>query len=364
MRAFKYYNLIKQFDWDHAEALAVLQHESTDKHDQFSKNVSPSDYHDSMAPAAHNDYNYDGVIGYKDEHVDFTITPWRGSYGLFQVGAFTLVKNKRTGKNWYTINGQGLTNVKQLFDPANNIAMAYNLWRQHRDWRDWSAYKNGSYKQSLPAAKQFILAQQQQEAKELGKHAAELNAENVAQAVQAASQLEPKPQPVQQPKAAPTRLQAPPAIKAEDIKRTARATFEQAFDQTGKVVSKTVTEWLGKKKSDNHDEGVRVAKKLGWANVLNAKLHLFVLDLEKAHPVLADNDWALALAIAGILWGLYWLVGKISFANYKKIKRDIEAAKPTGIVFCLIQRALGSRKKATESARESGDWAFYNRVYG
>ena len=170
MRAFRYYNLIKKYDWDHAEALAILQHESTDRDDEFSKNISVSDSHPGWAPRSDNDYDYTGVIGYFEQTVDengntvyindFRKTPWWGSYGVFQVSAGTLLRHRSTGLPWYPIPGYVLTNVRQLFNPAVNIAMAYNLWRQHRDWRDWSAYKNGSYLHSLPATQAFVKAKE------------------------------------------------------------------------------------------------------------------------------------------------------------------------------------------------------------
>ena len=132
----------------------------------------------------------------------------------------------------------------------------------------------------------------------------------------------------------------------------------------GKFAAGETRQWLKNKKSKEKDEGERIMKRYGWSTLLNTKLHLFALNLEDTHPWLEEYVWMFALLIAGGIWGVAWLIGKLSFSNYLNIRVAIEEGRKPNFASILVQRALGCRKKAEKSARDSGDYRFYDLIYG
>lgn len=84
--------LVKQYDWDHDTAMAVMMAESGGNPDAYN-------------PEAHNGCN--------------------GSVGLFQIACVHDDK-------------------KKLFDPEYNVQRAYEIWSE-QNWEPWGAYIDGRY---------------------------------------------------------------------------------------------------------------------------------------------------------------------------------------------------------------------------
>lgn len=132
---------------------------------------------------------------------------------------------------------------------------------------------------------------------------------------------------------------------------------------TGQALAAEADDWLKAKKSKLHDEGVRVSKKFGFSTVLNTGAHALVLDLEKSWPVFEKYDWLLTLAATGGVWGIYWLIGRLADTVYLKVKEAVEDDQPLRWGWVVVQRALGCKKRATQKARATGDWRFYDKIY-
>lgn len=97
-----YRSIVSQYDWDVRTAMAVMQQEST-------MNGIPCN------PNARND---------ADNHMSWA--GCMGSFGLFQINC----------------------SHGQLFDPAQNVAVAYSMYKA-RGWQPWSAYTTGAYAKYL-----------------------------------------------------------------------------------------------------------------------------------------------------------------------------------------------------------------------
>lgn len=98
-----YRHLVEQYDWDVSIAMAVMQAES------------------GCNPGAEN---------WSDSHGSCS-----GSKGLFQLACF-----------WPGALGYS---YESLYDPASNVAMAYQIYKRGDSWRPWGAYTNGSYSRYL-----------------------------------------------------------------------------------------------------------------------------------------------------------------------------------------------------------------------
>lgn len=97
-----YRSIVSQYDWDVRTAMAVMQQEST-------MQGIPCN------PNARND---------SDNHMSWA--GCMGSFGLFQINC----------------------SHGQVFDPAQNIAIAYSMYKA-RGWQPWSAYTTGAYAKYL-----------------------------------------------------------------------------------------------------------------------------------------------------------------------------------------------------------------------
>jgi hypothetical protein len=98
-----YRYLVEQYDWNVNTAMAVMQAES------------------GCNPNAEN---------WRDNHRTCI-----GSKGLFQLACF-----------WPTALGY---TYDSLYDPASNVAMAYQIYKRSNSWNAWGAFTNGSYTRYL-----------------------------------------------------------------------------------------------------------------------------------------------------------------------------------------------------------------------
>lgn len=137
LAASKYIPLIKRHipEDKQVKFLAVMMAESGG--DPRATNLDATDWHEWVIPRTSNLYDFSGVSS-----EFFPSTPWRGSYGLMQVGGYTAVKNRKTKADWYAIPGQRFTRVEQLFDPEVNIIIAAQLLKARPDWADWSTARS------------------------------------------------------------------------------------------------------------------------------------------------------------------------------------------------------------------------------
>ena len=124
LKASKYIPILKQYDWDVPTALAVMMAESAGD------------------PRAANP---------KDNHGQWVVKRgWRqyGSWGLFQCGSFTVDSRK-----YKDADGNTVTETEQLFDPATNIAVAHQIYKEHhKRWSAWGAYTSGAYNKFINEA--------------------------------------------------------------------------------------------------------------------------------------------------------------------------------------------------------------------
>ena len=267
-----------------------------------------------------------------------------GSMGPWRIAAFCV------GGHYKDLDGSDFPRNKDnralLYNLERNIYFARILWQEAgRTFNRWTTYKPINPKDT-PRYLHFMDDARQDVA--FWRKTMREGAQASARAKEISKSKTP-------PKAAPAPQTARPAPK----KRRNLA----ALRQTGKVLAAEASGWLSSKKSQFRDEGMRVSKKFGWSGLINTKLHLFGIDLEKAHPWLEQYDWLMALAVSAGVFGLYWVIGWLSTKNYLIIKEQIITGHKTSWLTAAVQRALGSKAGAVASARASGDWSFYDRVY-
>ena len=270
-----------------------------------------------------------------------------GSYGPMQTGAFAY------DATYFDKNGKKVSDLNQAFDPETNICISQQIWKGRGGSfeEDWGAYGAPKFRRALEKAQEDYDEYKGRKKVDVRVH------KPSPEPTEAPPQAQAVPEPVKQP-AKQTKPIKSASVKPDD------PGYGIALRSTGKAIAEQATDWIGGKKSKAKDEGMRVSKKMGWSTVINAKLHLFVFNLEEAHPWLEAYDWLLVMAIAFGIWFIYWVIGKISLGNYVAIKQNIANSKKSNQIRLRTQWILGSKSGAVDSARKSGDWRFHDLVYG